>query len=208
MGRMRRKSYASILLILFLATPALADDIGEARAHYQKGGKLYDLGKYLDAAKEYEAAYQIKDDPVLLFNIGQAYRLARSYPDAIRAYRSYLRRRPDAPNRAEVENRIREMQELVEKQSSNAEKPPAGPMAPAETAPAAGATPAPTNTTTQVPPPREEKPLYKKWWLWTAVGGVVVVAVVVGVTVGVLESQDSFNASLGKFGPGALKVSF
>ena len=33
------------------------------------------------------------------------------------------------------------------------------------------------------------QPIYKKWWLWTAVGGVVVVAVVVGVAVG--ASQNS-----------------
>ena len=50
--------------------------------------------------------------------------------------------------------------------------------------------------------------MYKKWWLWTIVGGVVVAGVVVGVTVGVLAWRDSFNPSLGQVGPAALTVSF
>ena len=41
-------------------------------------------------------------------------------------------------------------------------------------------------------------PVYKKWWLWTIVGGVVVAGVVVGVTVAVLNSGDDFHPSLGK----------
>src|SRR5947209_6274074 len=32
--------------------------------------------------------------------------------------------------------------------------------------------------------------VYKKWWLWTAVGGVVVVAVVIGATVGTSDSAS------------------
>ena len=32
--------------------------------------------RFAEAAEEYEAAYQAKDDPALLFNLGQAYRLA------------------------------------------------------------------------------------------------------------------------------------
>jgi tetratricopeptide (TPR) repeat protein len=48
-------------------------------------------------------------------------------------------------------------------------------------------------------PPRP--PLYKRWWLWTAVG---VVAVGVGVGLGVgLGTNRSFNATRPDFGPGA-----
>ena len=52
------------------------------------------------------------------------------------------------------------------------------------------------------------KPLYKKWWLWTAVGGVVVVGVAVGV--GLAFGLPKFTSELPIGGPGAsaLKVAF
>ena len=34
-------------------------------------------------------------------------------------------------------------------------------------------------------PVKESTPLYKKWWLWTAVGGGVLAIVVIGVAAGV-----------------------
>lgn len=68
------------------------------------------------------------------------------------------------------------------------------------------ATPTPTTTTTAEPQPAtaaatttqkpaasadKPTPLYKKWWLWTIVGGVVVVGVAVGVGAGVAASSSS-----------------
>src|SRR5260370_42391575 len=73
------------------ANPSSPSAIEAARDHYRKGKVLFDLQRYLEAAKEYEAAYELKDDPALLFNIGQAYRLANEPQKAIGAYKSYLR---------------------------------------------------------------------------------------------------------------------
>ena len=185
------------VVVLLLALPVAADDTTDARAHYARGTKLYDLGRYLDAAKEYEATYELKDDPVILFNIGQAYRLGHAYPDAIRAYKSYLRRVPEAPQRAAIEGYIAEMQAAIDREQPKQPIVTTPPPAPVVTAPASAATPSDRTAT----------PVYKKWWLWTIVGGVVVAGVVVGVTVGVLAGRDSFNASLGRVGPG-LTVSF
>src|ERR1700748_3457297 len=75
---------------------AHADNVGVARDHYREGTKLFDIGHYLEAAREYEKAYEAKEDPALLFNIGQAYRGAGDYTDAIRAFRSFVRRSPDS----------------------------------------------------------------------------------------------------------------
>src|SRR5262249_50728443 len=77
-----------------------------------------------DAAKEYEEAYRIKSDPVLLFNIGQAYRLGGEHADALRSYKAYLRRLPEAPNRREVEVQIARLQRLIDEQRA---APPAEP---------------------------------------------------------------------------------
>jgi tetratricopeptide (TPR) repeat protein len=186
---------------LVYATPGLAGDTESARAHFNRGTKLYDLGRYLEAAKEYETTYELRDDPAILFNIGQAYRLGGNLPDAIRAYKSFLRRVPDSSQRPQVEAHIRAMQETLDRQRAPA--PAATP--PAATMPSTG--PAPTATPS--PPPATDRgtPIYKKWWLWTIVGGVVVAGVVVGVTVGVLAS-DSFQPSLGTVGPSAITVRF
>jgi tetratricopeptide (TPR) repeat protein len=186
-----------VVIALLPAMPAAADDTGDARAHYARGTKLYDLGRYGEAAKEYEATYELKDDPAILFNIGQAYRLGHNYPDAIRAYKSYLRRAPDSPQRASIEGYLADMQAALDR-----DKPQ--PAAPTPTPPA----PTPAVTPVVVTTTHDHTPAYKKWWLWTIVGGVVVAGVVVGVTVGVLAGRDSFNPSLGKLGPGALTVSF
>src|SRR3954471_17642476 len=97
-------------VVLLASPPVAADETQSARAHYTRGTKLYDLGRYLEAAKEYEATYELKDDPAILFNIGQAYRLGHNNADAIRAYKSYLRRAPAAPQRASIEGYIRELQ--------------------------------------------------------------------------------------------------
>ncbi len=187
-----------VILMTLCASPHAraehVDDVQQAREHYAKGKRLYDLGRFADAAREYEAAYQAKDDPALLFNLGQAHRLAGNYPQALLAYKAYLRNVPAAPNRREVEARINEMQAIVDEQTRTNQRPPQGTMEPKplDTSPSTSAPPpatspppAPESSTTltaSAPPPAETTPGYKKWWLWTAVG---VVAVGVGVGLGV-----------------------
>jgi tetratricopeptide (TPR) repeat protein len=110
------------LILLSLAVGvAHADDVNAAREHFQRGSTAYDLGRFLDAAHEYEAAYEAKRDPTILFNIGQAYRFVPDYGKAILAFKAYLRNAPAAPNRADVEARIIELQRT--QQATNA--PPA-----------------------------------------------------------------------------------
>ena len=185
-----------------------ADETGSAKAHYARGTKLYDLGRYAEAAKEYEATYELKDDPALLFNIGQAYRLGHQYPEAIRAYKSFLRRVPESPQRTTIEGHLKTMQDELDRQAAEeAAKKAATTPTPTQPQPQPTAS-TPTTEPTGATTTSTDKPIYKKWWLWTIVGGVVVVGVVVGVTVGVVETKDSFNPSLGKVGPAALEMRF
>ena len=122
----------TFLVALFAPMVAHADDVSAARAHYERGTTLYDLQRYDEAAREYEAAYEAKHDPALLFNIGQAYRLAGDFKRAIGSYRSFLRRVPDASNRAEIEARIAEMLKQLDEQRKTQEKPPTEPQAATE----------------------------------------------------------------------------
>jgi tetratricopeptide (TPR) repeat protein len=85
----------------------------EARNHSNRGTSLYNLGRFSEALAEYEAAYLAVQDPPFLFNIAQCHRKMGNNKDALESYRSYLRVAPAAPNRAEVQKRISELERQV-----------------------------------------------------------------------------------------------
>jgi hypothetical protein len=202
-----RVALVGALIAAGLAAVARADTPeAEAKRHFDEGTKAYNLGEFVRAATEYRAAYNAKPDPVLLYNIAQAYRLGNDFQQALFFYKSFRRNLPDAANRAEVDERIRTLEEQIERQKSVAISPPNNTVAPGTPPPATTneaerPAPAPAPETASVPaassepPPAantssERRPLYKKWWLWTAVGAVVVGAAV-GIGVGVATSGGS-----------------
>jgi tetratricopeptide (TPR) repeat protein len=145
-----RASVALGLVVVLLAAtvkPAYADETSEAREHYQKGTSFYDLGRYPEAIREFEAAYQIKNDPALLYNLAQSHRLAGNSEQALHFYRTYLRRVPKAPNRTEIEGRITQLEQVVAQNKTAQSTPPNVTTPPAEQPP-----PATTPTTTSPPP--------------------------------------------------------
>jgi iron complex outermembrane receptor protein len=167
-----------------------------ARQHFERGTALYDLRRYHEAAAEYEAAFELKSEPSLLYNIGQAYRLAGELEPALSSYRAYLRRLANAPNRAEAERHILALQRELEQRKAAAEpaagEPPARSRAAAAVAqPQPLLTPsvAPSSTSASTSTARST-PVYKKWWLWTAVG-VVVAGATVGVAVAATTPKDA-----------------
>ncbi len=137
--------FAIVALTLTLVAPvARAEDVAAAREHYKKGTTYYDLGKYADAAKEFEAAYEAKNDPAILFNLAQAYRLSGQTDQALHFYRTYLRYVPKPPNRAEIEEQIKALE------AKQAQKQPATTPPPAD---ATAPLPPPPTATPTAPPP-------------------------------------------------------
>jgi tetratricopeptide (TPR) repeat protein len=123
----------AIALVLALLAPQIAradESALLAKEHFRRGTKLYDLGHYVEAAAEYEAAYQAKDSPALLYNLGQAYRLGGQPDKALAAYRSYLRNLPAAENRDEVMAFIDTLKKTIEAQKQAKEKPPTDTLQP------------------------------------------------------------------------------
>jgi tetratricopeptide (TPR) repeat protein len=121
----------------------------QAKEHFEKASRLYEIQKYGDAIAEYESAYLLVEDPALLFNIGQAYRLWDKPEDAIRSYKNYLRRRPDATNRADVEKKIVDLENQIEEK--RIATTPAPILAPAVSPPTI-TPPIATPVTSQTPP--------------------------------------------------------
>lgn len=92
------------------ANEALDEAKKRARANAQRGTAHYNLDQFDKALPAYEAAYLDFQDPALLFNIAQCHRKLGHGAEAVAYYRKYLRNAPQAPNRAEVEKRIEELE--------------------------------------------------------------------------------------------------
>lgn len=105
-----------LLATLLLATPDPKGDPKEAARELSKRAVVaYNLGHYLEAAELYESAYRQVQDPTLLFNIGQSYRLANQPERALAAYKGFLRTAPAADrNRAFVAARVGELETALE----------------------------------------------------------------------------------------------
>lgn len=178
-------------------------DLQAARKFFQSGTKHFDLGEYEAALSDFKEAYRIKDDPVLLYNIAQCHRMLHHNEEALRAYRTFLSRSPESSHRADVEQKVAALEEAIDKQNRASNLPPATVLqnrpgeTPAEETPrstttTAPAEAAPANAVVATAP--ERTPVYKKWWFWTAIGGVVVVGAAVGIGLGVgLSSPSSTN---------------
>lgn len=67
-----------------------ADNMAEARKHYDLGLKLYEDGNYEAARIEFERAFSIAPSYRILYNIGLAYRSLNNYVDALNAFERYL----------------------------------------------------------------------------------------------------------------------
>lgn len=80
----------------------------------------YGVGKYEDALRYFQQAYELSQRPGLLYNIGQA--ADRLHLDAItvEAFRLFLERVPHTEHRIEVESRLRALERLVDFEASRA----------------------------------------------------------------------------------------
>lgn len=155
----------ALLALLFAVSPrvARADDPATraSKRHFDRGEKLFALGKFDEALDEYQKAFDAKPIPDFLFNIGQCYRNLGDYQQAIFSFKKYLKLEPDAPDKEKVDKLIDDLEEKQErgegqKLVGKKEEPP------------------------PPPPPAEHTPIYKKWWFWT---GVAVVGAAGGVGV-------------------------
>jgi len=161
----------------------------EIHVHYQQATRAYDLGKYQEAVDEYQKVYEIDGDPVMLYNIAQAYRLNDQPQESIHFYRRYLQRSPEARNKEDVERKITAMEKLIEERRKAAAL--VAPPAPkAETKPVAVPAPVlPPPVTAPVivapPPPPPEPPSATRQILGWSMVGVGVASIAVAIVEGI-----------------------
>jgi tetratricopeptide (TPR) repeat protein len=104
--------------------------VKKAREAFADGTTAFNLGQWQKAIDAWEKGYELKPDPIFLYNIAQAHRLAESFEKAIFFYKNYLRNSPKAPNRQEVEERIAQLEQAIAVKRSAREAPPQEPRTP------------------------------------------------------------------------------
>lgn len=127
MFRVRLSSALVIAVTSFAGAAVAAEPSAEARRLYAEGKAEYAQGHYDVAVTLFERSYALSESPALLFNMAQAHRLAGPghCADALALYKSYLSALPEAENRKEVEERIRELGDCPVKADASAESQPA-----------------------------------------------------------------------------------
>lgn len=148
---------APLLFLLCWVAPiplaAAAEALDQAaleryQAHYDRGVALYKQEHYAEAIPELMAAYEIKQLPRLLFNIGQAHRQLGHSREALSYYERYLALDVDIQpdERARVEALIATTRALLQ----GASPPP----------------PAPPPVAPPAPPPEQPRRFHMYGWSW------------------------------------------
>jgi hypothetical protein len=162
-----------------------------ARVRFDRGSKLYEAGRFLDAAREFEAGYESAPRPLFLLNIGHSYRRAQQLRKAKTAYEKLLQTDPTTPQRSMVEDLIRTIDDALIAQDLDMTIPgKTGPALvpltgnsrrlaardPVSRARSTLAVTTPVTTATR-PPPSPESTWLRSPWLWGIVAGVVTAGV-------------------------------
>jgi tetratricopeptide (TPR) repeat protein len=203
---MRPKSFRWISLSLWLVSAIAFATPPRPRDDYARGVALYQAGHFEEAIEAFRDAYQAKPRALILFNIGQAYRKDGKPAMALEYYQRYLAATPpgeDPATQAHARQLVGEIEARLNQLPPDVAKPKVETPVPS---------PAPTPTLVVTPPapeataeakaepasaPPEKTPLYKKWWLWTAVGAAAAVVIIVGVGVGVGTQSNEPSTALG-----------
>jgi hypothetical protein len=162
----------ALVLALLCTMPrvARAENKEVARQAYDERRRRYDLNEFGPALEAFKRAYLNYEDPAFLFNIAQCQRQLGKKEEAIRFYRSYLRNKPDAPNRDEIKATVAKLEaEVADDKARVAEALRNAPHPSVTVAAPVVSTPTAANALTAAPSAKRQ-PVYKKWWLWTIVG--------------------------------------
>ena len=171
---MRNFAYASLALLLLTST-ARAQDFEAAAKHFGAAQEAFGKRFYQTAAVEFQAAFEITKDPILLYNIGEAWQKAGEGRKAVSSYRAYLKAQPAAQDRADVTKRLKLIEAKKYKIASESapgdkeaaiaavepplrvEAPPPAPIEPAPAPAPMASQPPPLNSA--LPPSPEPEPL-------------------------------------------------
>ncbi|MEM6290755.1 MAG: tetratricopeptide repeat protein [Myxococcota bacterium] len=114
--------------------------LSRAMESYELGTQAYNAARYEDALGHFQEAATLYASPDFQYNIGLCYERLGKPEEAVRAYKTYLRAKPNAPDRANVEDRIFTLEKQLAEESGEAGPAP-------EPAPQPDPEPEPVDTT-------------------------------------------------------------
>jgi tetratricopeptide (TPR) repeat protein len=100
------RSWMLGMCVLLASTPSVADDKAKAKQLYDEGLRHYQLAEYTQAIDAWKQAYMISKKPLLLFNIGQAYRLSGDCTHAMTFYENYTDAAANPTNQDELDQAV------------------------------------------------------------------------------------------------------
>jgi hypothetical protein len=80
-----------------------------ARTLYGQGEKLVKSGDYQAAARAFEEAYQTLPNAIVLLKLADCRERLADYPGAVESLEKYLSEKPNAPDRASIEDHVAEL---------------------------------------------------------------------------------------------------
>lgn len=166
-----RAIVAGLVAVTALTATARAgeENVAQAKAYFGAGVEAYDQGKYEIALREFQHAHALSHSPALYFNMAACEEHMDHYQAAALLLRQYLIEKPDADDRANVELRVKSLEERDERLHKMNEPEPT-------VKPSAGTT-TPATTATEAPPRRHLK---YTWVMLGVTAGVGAAAIGVG----------------------------
>lgn len=101
------------LSLMMPATVFAQDAMEQARERFMEGRAFYDNDEFDKAAEAFLESYELSGRSELLYNVGQAYRLAGKLTEAEAYFQRYLSELPGAPNAGEVADTVIEIQQAI-----------------------------------------------------------------------------------------------
>ena len=144
-------------------------DIARGKRHLKKANALAGEANCAAAIAEYTLAYELLNDPVVLFNRAECYRRVEENEKAADDYHAFLDKVPSAPNRIAIEKKLLALEapepaprEKPAEAAPPTRPPPAkvveAPAPPAKGPPAPAKAPPPPAKVVEAPPPPEKAP--------------------------------------------------
>ena len=113
------------------AQPA-PEDTDKAAQLYEIGKRHLDIAEYAEAITSWKQAYLLSSEPLLLFNIAQAYRLSGDCAQANRFYLNYKRLVPKPANSVELDLAMAKCEGVPPATGDSSTAPPNTPVAASE----------------------------------------------------------------------------
>ena len=188
------------VLLPSLAAAATSEAEREARTHFQAGEARFKAGAFDEALAEYQKGYEAKPLPGFLVNIAQCQRRLGDLKSARATYQKFVLVAPDSPLIPQVRSMMAEIDALLEKEQA---KPPAETATEeakpkADTPPPAAPPPveAPAPVLVAAAPAPAPAPTGHRWWLWGALGAVVVGGAITAVALSTGGTETIHDGSL------------